>query len=140
MALTWPSSPPVLLTLLLSLLALQLCAVYGSYEHTCTLATRSRGAHPSGICGRNLARIVSVLCTPRGYVSNWFTKRSAPNNPAETFVDQKLRGVLLNKREALSYLHHREPRAARGTFGSQGITCECCFNQCTYYELLQYCN
>ncbi|KAL8608728.1 hypothetical protein ACOMHN_067426 [Nucella lapillus] len=143
---TWPNYPPVLLHMLLlsSLLALHFncCAVYGSYERTCTLATRSRGAHPNGICGKNLAQIVSVLCTPRGYVSNWFTKRSAPNKPRQDgdFVNRNLRGILLNKKDALSYLHKREPRATRRNFGSQGITCECCYNRCSYYELLQYCN
>ncbi|XP_076467062.1 con-Ins Im2-like [Babylonia areolata] len=179
MAVTRPNTsttPPMMpmLLLLLSAVALRYGGVQGSYEHTCTLATRSRGAHPYGICGKNLARIVSILCAPRGYVGNWFTKRSASKRPASRakrfasrsdvigdaglgptrdagFVNEKLRGILLNKREALSYLQtrdhnnnnnnkHREPRATRRAFGSQGITCECCYNRCSYYELLQYCN
>nr|AQS80518.1 insulin-like 2A precursor [Charonia tritonis] len=139
MAVTWQTYPVLLV--LGGLLALHVCAVYGSYEHTCTLSTRSRGAHRNGICGDNLARIVSLLCSPRGYVSNWFNKRSAPNRPDDSSVEHNLRGILLNKKEALSYLHKRVPRGTRGrSYGSQGITCECCYNRCTYYELLQYCN
>ena len=45
-----------------------------------------------------------------------------------------LQGIILGKREAVSYL---TKRSSGTTF--QGIVCECCYNQCAFEELFQYC-
>lgn len=85
MAVTWQCCP----LLVLGVLALHVCTVYGNYEHTCTLATRSRGAHRNGICGDSLSRVISLLCRTSGYVGKWFNKRAAPTRPGEN-VQQAL--------------------------------------------------
>lgn len=49
-------------------------------------------------------------------------------------ISSRLKDILLGKKEALSYLHKRQ-----ASYGTQGITCECCYNACNFYELLEYC-
>ncbi|KAK7106883.1 con-Ins Im2-like [Littorina saxatilis] len=132
--------------LVLWVLALQVSTAAGGYEHTCDLNTRLRGAHSGGVCGRRLASLVAMLCEDRGHAGryNHPDKRSVRDTTG--LVDERLRGILLNKREALSYLNTRveDTRVARGArakrrSGVQGITCECCYNVCSMNELYEYC-
>ncbi|XP_059169871.1 molluscan insulin-related peptide 3-like [Physella acuta] len=97
----------------------------GGYEHTCSYHSRP---HKRGLCGKRLADMVEYLCYSGfgNYMSKVVRKRNA-----EIVIDENLRGILLNKKEALSYLTKREVRGS--------ITCECCYNRCTQSELLQYC-
>nr|AQS80519.1 insulin-like 2B precursor [Charonia tritonis] len=139
--------------LMLLLLALNVLWVQGGYEHTCTLATRRQGSHRAGICGSRLPKVIQQVCRVmgRGYAGATVEgrKRSArlqklSRTTRDASFDENLRDVLLNKREALSYLKKRSTRLSTrgrlGRFGTQGITCECCYNQCSLSELLQYCN
>ncbi len=43
-----------------------------------------------------------------------------------------LQSLLLTKKDAMSYLVKRQG-------DGQNIICECCYNQCTLTEMLQYC-
>ncbi|KAH9503690.1 hypothetical protein Btru_067162 [Bulinus truncatus] len=92
------------------------------YEHTCSsILTRP---HRNGRCGRVLTDTVILLCNS---FSRFLVKRDT-----EREVDQKLKGVFLNKEKALSYLTKREAR--------ESIVCECCINSCTHTELIEYCD
>lgn len=79
MAVSWQCWPLVVL----GVVALHASTCLGTYEHTCTLSTRSRGVHPQGICGKNLPKILSDICGPGGYMGRWFSKREAPTDASE---------------------------------------------------------
>ncbi|NP_001191615.1 insulin precursor [Aplysia californica] len=119
------SANACLLTLLLTL-ASNLDISLANFEHSCNGYMRP---HPRGLCGEDLHVIISNLCSSLGgnrrFLAKYMVKRDTEN------VNDKLRGILLNKKEAFSYLTKRE--------ASGSITCECCFNQCRIFELAQYC-
>ncbi|KAL8619036.1 hypothetical protein ACOMHN_020734 [Nucella lapillus] len=151
----WLWCPVVVLGLLLHVSLM----VHAGYEHTCYLANRNR-PHPKGLCGSNLPNTLRQVCQHlgRGYAGGLFGKRAnndigmdaGAEEQEEGEQGEKLRGVLMSKRQAMAYLEKRK-RLPDGFFGlshllmtkrvePQGITCECCYNRCNLNELLQYCN
>lgn len=114
------------LTLLVTL-ASNLDFSLAGFEHTCSPYQRP---HPSGLCGPALIEVIPTLCTALGgsVYSKMRSKRDIDHVP------EKMRGILLNKKDAMSYLTKREAG------GHRSITCECCYNQCNIVELLQYCS
>lgn len=70
-----------------------------------------------------------------GFQSYFYKNMFCVNFADTESLDHHLKDIILGKREALSYLHKR-----RAVYGTQGITCECCYNSCTYSELAEYCN
>nr|UMA82983.1 hormone insulin-related peptide [Conus ebraeus] len=123
-------------------------------EHTCTLETRLQGAHPRGICGSKLPNIVHTVCQVmgRGYAGGQrqLRKRTSIIDSDDMEADEgSLGGFMMSKRRALSYLQKEtnplvmagyERRGVQKRHGDQGITCECCYNFCSFRELVQYCN
>uniref|UniRef100_A0A098LY04 Ubs_11 putative toxin n=1 Tax=Unedogemmula bisaya TaxID=746885 RepID=A0A098LY04_UNEBI len=139
----WSALLMVALGLLLQVL------VAHSYEQTCNSETREEGPHPQGICGSNLSEILWVLCSDghnSGRRSN--RKRAADPESDDTAGKGRLRGLLLSKRQALSYLKKQKTskegigydRKLQKRQQSQGIVCECCYHHCSYNELIEYCN
>ncbi|CAG5135945.1 unnamed protein product [Candidula unifasciata] len=96
-----------------------------NHERVCDYRSRP---HDNGLCGSNLADMLRLLCSMN---SNHFTKYIVKRQ-TEKSLDDSLRNIMLNKKDALSYLAKRE------TSGS--IICECCYHQCHVMELLQYCD
>jgi len=90
-----------------------------------------RRPHPNGVCGSNLNALISTLCSAfsgGGDRSSYLAKRDAEKSE----IDENMRGIMLSKKDAFSYLAKRE-------LSGQNIVCECCYHQCNYYEMLQYC-
>ncbi|XP_041354192.1 con-Ins Im2-like isoform X2 [Gigantopelta aegis] len=115
---------------LIGVLCLQLGPVFTYYEKTCTLETRREGPANHGVCGSRLSEVLSMVCQHSGgFREKWFRKRDTDYSGASRIQD-----ITVKKKGALSYL------TKRGTgYGEQGLTCECCYNQCSYRELRQYC-
>lgn len=97
-----------------------------NYEHTCDFQSRP---HPRGFCGSALSDIIHNVCTSATarLLNRYMSKRDADTAPGE-----RMRKIILNKKEAFSYLSKRETRGS--------IVCECCHNSCLISEMLQYCN
>ncbi|KAK0052605.1 molluscan insulin-related peptide 3 [Biomphalaria pfeifferi] len=107
--------------LLLLTLAHSTSVTVAEYDHTCNVLSRP---HRNGRCGRLLVDTVNLLCNS---FSGLLVKRDTTER-----VNENIKHILLNKKEALSYLTKRE---ARGS-----IVCECCYHTCTISELLKYCS
>ncbi|XP_046563084.1 molluscan insulin-related peptide 3-like [Haliotis rubra] len=92
--------------------------VYAGTTRTCFLQDRT--PHPRGICD-NVPETMRRIC------------RLFPRNARSVDVDsgQELVKYRTSKKSALSYLSKRT--------GSQGFICECCWNQCSPRELVEYC-
>jgi len=124
-----PAHNAWLLTVLLTL-ASHLHLSLGNHEHTCRSGFNR--PHPRGVCGVSLALVIDNLCAAMqrgGFLARVVHKREARDT--SNHVNEKMRGIMLNKKEAFSYLSKRE---ATGS-----MTCECCYNQCRLFELAQYC-
>ncbi|XP_063403492.1 molluscan insulin-related peptide 3-like [Mytilus trossulus] len=98
-------------------------------DKTCTSEARD---HQHGLCGRGLSETLQLICMGQYNIPV----------PGKRDVDEdqyprvsRLQGIILGKREAFSYLSKRS-----SAIRFQGIICECCYNQCGYDELLQYCS
>ncbi|BFZ20731.1 hypothetical protein BsWGS_23770 [Bradybaena similaris] len=74
-----------------------------------------------GICGQQLANLVSSICS---YVE-------ALTEARPTRRDVSGQDVMLGRKDALSFLSKRQRTGY--------IVCECCIHYCDVYELLQYC-
>ncbi|BFZ24639.1 hypothetical protein BsWGS_27678 [Bradybaena similaris] len=83
-----------------------------------------------GICGHHLANLLSMICESLQN-SHAFT-RYIVKRQTEKSLGDNLRSIMLNKKDALSYLAKRE---ATGS-----IVCECCIHSCSVFELVQYCD
>ena len=76
-------------SLLSCVLLLTLPVLHANYEHTCTLATRLRGPHPTrGLCGSVLPQVLQLVCT-HGYRGTMLNKRSVPAQPRQHHVTSK---------------------------------------------------
>ncbi|CAG5135825.1 unnamed protein product [Candidula unifasciata] len=112
---------------ILILTLVQLVGVtHADLERVCDYRSR---AHHEGFCGANLDNMLHLVCSGLNVnvPSKFIAKRQTDN-----FQNINLRSIMLNKKDALSYLAKRE--------NPGNIVCECCYNPCTIYELSQYCD
>lgn len=108
--------------------------------------------HPHGICGSKIDEALDLVCGKGGYVERKYRKRSAsgPDNSlldmdAKTFLalfkqnaqqddsQPAITDILLPGTSASSFLDKR------GSFYRRGVSCECCYNSCSFRELSSYC-
>ncbi|RUS88969.1 hypothetical protein EGW08_003305 [Elysia chlorotica] len=140
-------------TALLLTLALLTRSGEAGLSHHCDFFQRR--PHPNGLCGRRLPMVLNSLCQQftrlltRGSPQTKDAAKRAVHLGGETEghdshvtplakdlaleEDSSLRlgDVFLERKSAMSYLSKRQVRG--------GIVCECCYNQCSVMELLQYC-
>ncbi|XP_041350732.1 con-Ins Im2-like [Gigantopelta aegis] len=117
-----------------AVLVLILCVcvvpVAGDLEKVCTTEDRREGAPIGGICGERISEVLSLTCNMMGRKRRSGGYQNIDNDSHSSIA----RDLRLKKSVALSYIMKRKT-----AFGTQGITCECCYNRCTFVELAQYC-
>lgn len=123
---------PVWLVATLLTVCWRMDTALANFEHTCSGVDIEWRPHRHGKCGNSLRETVDTMCRffAMPSLSKFLVKR---DTSAQTSGKMgKMGSILLNKKEAMSYLTKREAH--------QSITCECCYHSCSYMELLQYCN
>ncbi|XP_071092960.1 molluscan insulin-related peptide 3-like [Haliotis cracherodii] len=93
--------------------------VYAGTTRVCFL--NDRNPDPRGICN-NVPEQVSKICSVYGR-----SVRSVDGESGKELVKYRA-----SKKSAFSFLDKRT--------GSQGFICECCWNQCSGRELVEYCH
>ncbi|WAR07385.1 MPI3-like protein [Mya arenaria] len=105
----------------------------GDYERTCR---RGEERPRTGVCGRELSNTLDIICDGN---FNTYGKRNSGQGiariPQHVKDDLKsdFKDKILSKQGALNFL------LKRSGIEYQGLTCECCQNQCSMPELMSYC-
>ncbi|KAK3096599.1 hypothetical protein FSP39_001578 [Pinctada imbricata] len=113
------------------IMCLNMHTIFAGFERICTGNERP---HPQGICGSYIPETLHLLC-----MGSYNIPVKRDNDYQSNYRDHlprlsPLQGIIIGKRDAFSYLGgHRGHREV-------GIVCECCYNQCAYDELQQYCD